>query len=587
MIRTGQMVVKLFFCGSLPKKKGETLATDALVLESLYVGGLPIIQPFIERLRVRAFLDELLGIPDSRLKLPTADSAMLLVRNFTLSRHPLYGVPEWTQQFDPEQLELQSNQIRLLNDDRLGRTLDKLFVADRRTMVTRLAIHMVEEFGIELSRLHNDSTSVTFTGQYRERAPRKDRRRRLRIVHGNNKDHRPDLKQLVWSLTVSGDGAVPVHYNAYDGNTNDDKTHIGIWNSLLKIVGNPKFIYVADCKLCSRENMRHITGEGGHFITVLPRTRNEDGRFKEWIQHNKVDWQVIWDRPHLRRKHGPPERFEAVEDPSSSSEGYRIIWYRSSEKWKRDERFRDNMIQVARQELHRLGECAGKRNLKTLDQVQAAVDQILDNTGTRPWVQVAIETHEEETYKQARPGRPGKNTRYARQVKTIYRPVVTLDAEAIKSSAAADGIFPLITDIPADQMPPLEILSIYKYQPFIEKRHEQLKTAAAVVPVNFKTPERIESYLFLYFIAVTIHALIERQIREAMKSHGFESIPLYPEERECRAPTADKILGLFEPLRRHRLFDNGQLVKTFWDELSDVQRTVLELLEIPTSAYGQ
>ena len=68
-----------FSCGSLPKKKGETL-TDALALESLYVGGLPIIQPFLERLRVRAFLDELLGIPDSRLKLPTADSAMLLVR---------------------------------------------------------------------------------------------------------------------------------------------------------------------------------------------------------------------------------------------------------------------------------------------------------------------------------------------------------------------------------------------------------------------------------------------------------------------------------------------------------------------------
>ena len=561
--------------------------TDALALESLYRGGLPIIRPFLERLRVRAFLDELLGTPDSRLKLPPVDSAMLLVRNFTLSRHPLYGVPEWTWQFDPELLELQANQVRLINDDRLGRTLDKLFVADRRTMVTRLVIHMVEEFGIDLKRLHNDSTSVTFSGEYREKVPRQDGRCRLRIVHGHNKDHRPDFKQLVWSLTITNDGAVPVHYNVYDGNTNDDTTHIGIWNSLRKIVDSPEFIYVADCKLCSRDNMAHICGNGGHFITVLPSTRKEDGRFKEWIQHNKVDWQVIWDRPHLRRKHGPPDRFEAVEDPTSSSEGYRIIWYRSSEKWKRDERSRDDVIQAARQDLHRLGERAGKRNLKTREQVQAAVDEILDKTGTRPWVKVTIETHEEQTYKQKGPGRPGKNTRYTRQVKPIYRPVVTLDAEAIKASATVDGIFPLITDLPVERISPLEILSIYKYQPFVEKRHEQLKTAAGVVPVNFKTPERIEAYLFLYFIAVTVHALIERQVREAMKARGLKSIPLYPEERKCRAPTADKILGLFEPLRRHRLFESGRPVKTFWDELTDVQRTILELLQIPTSAYGQ
>ena len=565
----------------------ERTFTDAFDLESLSIGGLPIIQPFLERLRVRTFFEELLGVPNSRLKLPPVDSAMLLVRNFTLSRHPLYAVPEWTRQFDPERLELQQNKIRLINDDRLGRTLDKLFVADRRTMVTRIVIHMVEEFGIDLQRIHNDSTRITFSGVYREKVPRQDGRRRLRIVHGHNKDHRNDLKQLVWSLSVSNDGAVPLHYNVYNGNTSDDKTHIGIWNSLRKIVGCSEFIYIADSKLCSRENMAFITGEGGHFITVLPRTRKEDGRFKEWIQHNPVDWQVIWDRPHLRRKHGPPERFEAVEDPSTSSEGNRIIWYRSSEKWKRDEHYRDNAIQAARQDLHRLGERAGKRKLKTREQVQAAVDHILDQTGTRAWVKVVIETHEDETYKQEGPGRPGKNTRYACQVKSIYRPVVTLDVDAIRASAAADGIFPLITDLPAERMTPLDVLSIYKYQPFIEKRHEQLKTAAEVVPVNSKTPERIEAYLFLFFIAVTIHALIERQVREAMKTRGLNSIPLYPEERKCRAPTADKILGLFESLRRHRLFENSRPVKTFWDELTDVQRMLLDLLEIPTSVYGQ
>jgi len=38
------------------------------------------------------------------------------------------------------------------------------------------------------------------------------------------KVHRPHSKQLVWSLTVGGDGAEPVHYNVLDGNVTDDQT---------------------------------------------------------------------------------------------------------------------------------------------------------------------------------------------------------------------------------------------------------------------------------------------------------------------------------------------------------------------------
>ena len=162
-----------------------------------------------------------------------------------------------------------------------------------------------------------------------------------------------------------------------------------------------------------------------------------------------------------------------------------------------------------------------------------------------------------------------------------------MDNAGIKASAAADGIFPLITNIPAAKLSALELLTTYKYQAFVEKRHEQLKTAAEVVPVNYKTPERIEAFLFLYFIAITLHALLERQVREAMKARGIRSIPLYPEERACRVPTADKLLGLFENLRRHRLFNNGQPIKTFWDPLTDVQRLVLDLLGISTTVYGQ
>ena len=563
------------------------MRTDELTLESRYVGGHPVIRPFMEGLRLREHLAGALDPPDRRLKLDPVDSALLLVRNFVLSRHPLYGVPEWARQFDPAQLDLDERLLQLVNDDRLGRTLDRLFQADLRTLITQIIVHMAKKFGLDLRCAHQDSTSVTFSGVYPEGPPRPDGRRRLRIVHGHNKDHRPDLKQLVWSLTVSADGAVPIHYQVFDGNRTDDTLHVETWEALRRIVGRPDFIYVADCKLCTRENMGHIDRAGGCFITVLPRTRKEDARFRQYLIDHEVGWQRIWKRPPGRRKHDPPEHFEAVQAPEPTAEGYRLVWYRSSQKWQRDQQARDNAIQTARQEIQRLREKVGRRTLKTRQQVQAASDEILNQTDTRCWVRAEIVPRDKHTHRQTGPGRPGKNTRYVRQTTTVYEPVAVLDEAQIRATAAADGIFPLVTNKTADQLDALELLQIYKYQAFVEKRHEQLKTAAEIMPVNYKSPERIEAFLFLYFLTVTIHALIERQVRTAMKKRGLRSIPIYPEERECRAPTADKILALFDPLRRHCLCNGQQEVQTFWDPLTEIQRLVLDLLEVPTAEYGQ
>jgi hypothetical protein len=67
---------------------------------------------------------------------------------------------------------------------------------------------------------------------------------------------------------------------------------------------------------------------------------------------------------------------------------------------------------------------------------------------------------------------------------------------------------------------------------------------------------------------------------------NYQRLPLYPEARQCKAPTADKILALFDHQRRHRLFDADRHLRTFSDPLNDIQCTVLRLLEIPTEKFG-
>jgi len=98
-------------------------------------------------------------------------------------------------------------------------------------------------------------------------------------------------------------------------------------------------------------------------------------------------------------------------------------------------------------------------------------------------------------------------------------------------------------------------------QPLVEKRHDLLENVEAATPVYLKSVARIEALLFLHFVALLVHALVEGEIRQAMRARRLRSLPLYPEQRACEAPTARRIFELFEPLQRHLLRKDGRVVQ--------------------------
>ncbi len=103
-----------------------------------------------------------------------------------------------------------------------------------------------------------------------------------------------------------------------------------------------------------------------------------------------------------------------------------------------------------------------------------------------------------------------------------------------------------------------------------------------------RDPARIEALLCCHFLALLVQALIERHLRAAMADAGLAQLSLYPEDRGCAAPTTARILEIFTGLARHHLHDaHGRRVQTFQPELTDLQAQVLDLLDIPTSAYTQ
>ena len=195
-----------------------------------------------------------------------------------------------------------------------------------------------------------------------------------------------------------------------------------------------------------------------------------------------------------------------------------------------------------------------------------------------------IVEHRFEEFAHDGPGRPGPDTRYRRE--EIPRLVFEVedDMQALQEEANNDGLFPLIAN--SKTFTPAEALDKYKYQPYLEKRNEQMKSVLYVAPVFLKKPERVAALLLLYFLAL-IFSLIERTVRREMKRRKIASLPLYPEERLCRSPTADLVLGAFTGCRRHRLLSpDGMLLRVLYDPLSDTTRTILDLLGVDPKSYG-
>jgi len=554
-------------------------------LESLDVGAAPVVRRFLERLQLEALLRQHLPVTPGRAEdIPTSVVLCALVTNLLLARQPLYALKEWLAQCVPEHLGLAPQQLEHLGDDRFGRALDRFYRADRASLLTALVLRAVREFQVELKQMHNDTTTVTVAGAYRNQQAAEETDRPPRITFGYNKDHRPDLKQLVFSITVSADGAVPVHCKTYDGNQTDDQIHIETWSFLRDLLGHADFLYVADCKLCTRDNMSHIADQHGRFLTVLPRSRAEDGWFRSHLAAHAVAWQEVRREPNPRRPEGPAIVYDGVESPQRSQEGYRVLWYRSSQKRDEDQAQRQARMARARAGLEGL-QAPGRRPFRTYGKALCAGQAVLEREQASRWLRVRVEAEVEEVYRQTRPGRPGPDTAYRRIETRVYRVHWDEDGAAVAADALGDGLFPLVTN--DEGLSVAEALAKYKYQPFVEKRHEQLKSVFGVAPVWLKSPRRVASLLWLYFVVELVQALVEREVRRQMRAQNLRGLNLYPEQRGSGAPTAGLVFSALEGHRRHRLLSaQGEVLRTFHDALPEAAAEVLDLLGVTGSAYG-
>lgn len=533
---------------------------------------LPLVKYYMDALGLARLFDRF--VPNSNgAEIAPAQVLCLLVMNIMVSSKPLYRVEEWLHDYLDGVTE-EPVEAAKYNDDRLGRSLDQLFAADRGSLQAALSAEAIRVHQLETNVIHNDSTSVTFLGAYETPDAQA-----VTLTHGYNKDHRPDCKQIVFGLNITADGDVPLSHQLYDGNQADVTTHIPNWQQLRDLLDQEDFIYVADSKLCSMENLNTIAEHGGRYITVVPRNVRE---VKDFLQRVRNGEDPLWQHRHDipdSRKRGAIQTYR-IHVGEAMDAGARILWVHSTGKERLERNAREQRLVKAEQALERLASGLNQRQLKTRAQIEAALKKATHAAGT--FLRVTLQERRTTERVQVGRGRPGPHTRYKEVERVCYQLQWQRDEAEIARAQRTDGLFPLTDNTGLD---PVEVLRTYKHQPYLEKRFSTKKSVLNVAPVFLKTPSRIEAMLCLYFIALMLVSLIERRIRLDMKKARIERLPLRPGRMQTKAPTWRTIMDSFHGVHLATIERSGRVIQTTLKGLTALRQQVLALLKVPIDIY--
>ncbi len=65
----------------------------------------------------------------------------------------MYELEQWVQRIDPKCHGLRTETASAFNDDRFGRALDKLYLADRASLMTEIVMKMINDRGQNVQQI--------------------------------------------------------------------------------------------------------------------------------------------------------------------------------------------------------------------------------------------------------------------------------------------------------------------------------------------------------------------------------------------------------------------------------------------------
>jgi transposase len=537
--------------------------------ETRVVGGLPVVQAFLEELGVAKVVDELVPWEG---EVPLGTLVEILICNRLLAPKALFRVGEWAEQAAlTEYYRVTREQ---LNDDRLGRALERLH-QHRQTVQAALVANAVKKFKLDVRQIHYDISNVELFGDYArqlgdqpaavEEAEAGQSSAGPKPMYGRTKSGRKNVKQIQFGINVTRDGAVPVGHLPLDGNVAEVKTHLENLKLLDAILPHSPRLYTADTKLDSPENLLAIAANKGRFLcggVFQPNLKKEFRTLRRKGKFKKVDY-CPQSKSHLPPEERPeyqvaevPAVLEGHVDGRPVRLRYRQIYVWSQAKAEEEAKTRERHLAKIQEEVEKVQRNLNKYSLKT----EAAIVKRLESAKNRY----------------------AEGDVFQYQLTKTRRGEFSLDWKidqaALRARQEVEGGYVLKSNVPKAEWSPAQALAEYKEQTHVEKRIRNLKGPLAVAPMFLEKPERMDGLLLVLIWSLMAMALMERAVRRNLK--GKPMYGLYPENRPSTAPTAQLILDRFSTLCIVIIKDRGASVRRLTD-LTEVQRTLLVLLGIP------
>lgn len=473
----------------------------------------------------------------SRSNMDTGNLAKaIILSTFYSMRAPLYKIE---RRFNHNEVDVEyffgkNAKVGSLNDDALGDCLDKIAAAGDETLFKSVVLSAHTTYDIAFKRLHADTTTVSFYGEYADeepqvfdnaldiesgQEPREESQMAenttLNITQGYNKDHRHECPQVVVGKIVNEHG-IPLAAKVMDGNTSDIE-----WNKMaidlvhdLQENGLNQGIYIADSKLMTTDLVRKMLQKpkGIQFISRCPANfyHKLESRMVERA-YTENQWQDIGVLGKSKKAcnysvQGFSERFEETD--------LRVIVVQTSAG---ESRY-NHKLERQRNILETAIEDSSKKSFACEADAVAEWDRFSKKHSKLAYAcQVVFE--ETKTLKR-RPGRPSLKVEVPNEYKSTWKIHITLaglDEEKAKTLKESEQSFVLVSNVPVEEASDKDIVAYYKDQMVVEIDFRYYKEPCLASVIFLKHPHRVRALMMLLNVSLLIRALIQYKLRKGRK----------------------------------------------------------------------
>lgn len=568
------------------------------------VAHLPVIRGLIDQLGIYEIIDTLLPKhPLSRVS--DADCVVAMMLNVLCGRVALFRMDWWLERTDVELLLGPGKPADAFDDNRLSAALDHIDSVGTDELLTAVVKRYLERPGRETTySVHQDFTSYAFYGEYEAVSPSGPI-----PTFGHSKDLRPDLKQLVFGLSIHGNSGIPLVCSTLDGNTSDARANRDHLARLSKLLPEEDDVtLVADTKLVDEQTIGQLLSAGFHFVSLLPDTYKLRGKViaDAWETVGEVEkwpilgshpgrkkddptifyrgWSVERPFPVLLHKTPTPENPGPCE-PVVSVEKMRFLVVHSDSL---EENFNSQLEHRLSKEKEDVAAAVERLNRKP-----ASCENDALQAGHKAMPKLRFHQLDLHVEAEVRPlkrkgrGRPSKDEVVPTETVWLLRAVLKYDEKAVIQERRHASCFPLITDhLVASGWDDMRILAEYRHQGIVEGNtgFRWLKGPAAVSPMFLKTPTRMRALGLVMIFALMVRNYWQYKMRTAAKQAGEKILHLFT-KRPVANLTAEMAMEHFGGMHMLKLRQEDGSWKRLTRDISETGKQILRYLGLSEDIF--